>query len=176
MRRLLLLFPLVVVAMTACGSDDDSVSDSVPVPTGPIGPSATTPLSSAPPDSTAPGPSGPTGTLRPVPGSVSVDAGSSPSSGITPTGPRGTTEELAALADLAQRQGVDVAAITVVSTDEVTWRDGSIGCPQPDMNYTQALVPGVRVVLELDGARYEYHAGGARSIFLCENPQAPFEG
>ena len=52
-------------------------------------------------------------------------------------------------------------AITVVSTDEVTWRDGSIGCPEPGMNYTQALVPGVRVVLELDGVRYEYHAGGA---------------
>ena len=63
-----------------------------------------------------------------------------------------------------------------MSTDEVTWRDGSIGCPEPGMNYTQALVPGIRVVLELDGVRYEYHAGGARSIFLCENPQPPAEG
>ena len=58
----------------------------------------------------------------------------------------------------------------------MTWRDGSIGCPEPGMNYTQALVPGIRVVLELDGARYEYHAGGARSIFLCENPRAARRG
>ena len=44
------------------------------------------------------------------------------------------------------------------------------------MNYTQSLVPGTRVVLELEGVRYEYHAGGARTNFLCENPQTPVEG
>ena len=63
-----------------------------------------------------------------------------------------------------------------MSVEEVTWRDGSIGCPEPGMNYTQALVPGIRVVLELDGRRYEYHAGGGRSIFLCENPEPPLDG
>ena len=68
-----------------------------------------------------------------------------------------------------------MSAITVVSVDEVTWRDGSIGCPEPGMGYTQALVPGIRVVLELDGTRYEYHSGGSRSIFLCESPVPPLE-
>jgi hypothetical protein len=29
------------------------------------------------------------------------------------------------------------------------------------------------VVLEVDGRQYEYHAGGRRSAFLCENPEPP---
>ena len=41
------------------------------------------------------------------------------------------------------------------------------------MKYTQALVEGVRVVLEVDGTRYQYHAGGARPLFLCTTPEAP---
>ena len=89
---------------------------------------------------------------------------------------QGTPEELAALADLAAREGVDPATITVVSTDEVTWRDGSLGCPEPGMNYTQALVPGVRVVLELDGVRYEYHAGGRRLDLPVREPAASRRG
>jgi hypothetical protein len=80
------------------------------------------------------------------------------------------------VADLAARQGADPAAITVVSVEDVTWRNGAIGCPDPAMIYTQALVPGTRIVLELDGTRYQYHSGGARSIFLCERPEPPVEG
>ncbi len=86
---------------------------------------------------------------------------SSPSS----AGPAG-----AAVTDLARRLAVDAAAITVVSSEEVTWRDGSLGCPKPGMNYTQALVDGTRIVLEHGGTRYEYHAGGTNPPFLCENP------
>lgn len=76
----------------------------------------------------------------------------------------------AAVADLAERQGVDAAEITVVSREEVTWRDGSLGCAEPGMSYTQALVDGTRIVLSLAGKDYEYHAGGGRSPFLCERP------
>jgi hypothetical protein len=78
-----------------------------------------------------------------------------------------------AVADLSRRLDVDPADITVVSAEEVTWRDGSMGCPQPGMLYTQALTNGSRVVLEADGRRYQYHAGGRRSAFLCENPDPP---
>jgi hypothetical protein len=102
----------------------------------------------------------------------SIGATSLPSS---PSGPErsDSSDMQQAVADLAARQGVDPSMINTVSLEEVTWRDGSIGCPQPDMNYTQALVPGIRLVLELEGRRYEYHAGGERTIFLCENPQYP---
>jgi hypothetical protein len=79
----------------------------------------------------------------------------------------------AAVRDLSSRLTVEPSAIRVVSAEEVTWRDGSIGCPQPGMMYPQVLTDGSRVVLEAEGRRYEYHAGGRRSAFLCENPEPP---
>ncbi len=76
--------------------------------------------------------------------------------------------------DLARRLGVDPSEVTVVSVEEVTWRDGSLGCPRPGMMYPQVLTDGSRVVLQAQGGRrYEYHAGGRRSAFLCENPEPP---
>ena len=73
-----------------------------------------------------------------------------------------------ARADLAGRLDVPVQEVTVVERVEKTWPDGSLGCPQPGMNYTQALVEGSLLVLEVDGKRYNYHAGGGRGYFLCE--------
>ncbi|MEU4192017.1 hypothetical protein AB0E69_08975 [Kribbella sp. NPDC026611] len=78
-----------------------------------------------------------------------------------------------ARADLAKRLGIDSSQIKVVSSDEVTWPDGSLGCPEPGMMYTQALVPGHRTVLEAAGKRYSYHSGGRRAPFLCEHPKPP---
>ena len=78
-----------------------------------------------------------------------------------------------AVADLSRRLGVDTSDITVVSSEEVTWRDGSLGCPRPGMMYPQVLTDGSKMVLEYRGKRYEYHAGGRRSAFLCENPEPP---
>ncbi len=77
--------------------------------------------------------------------------------------------------DLAERSGVAVDQITVVRNDEVTWRDGSIGCAKKGMNYTMALVPGQLVVLEADGETYQYHSAQGRAPFLCENPQEPLD-
>jgi hypothetical protein len=163
MRRLpLVLLPLVLL-MAACGSDDDDAGDTAaPPPTTEPAPTTSAPLSS----SGRP--------LTTVPGAVTPDPSVPPTSpGFVPTG---STDEERAIADLADRFGVEPSAITTVSVEEVTWRSGAIGCPQPDMNYTQSLVPGTRVVLELDGTQYEYHAGGGRSIFLCEDPESPVEG
>ena len=94
----------------------------------------------------------------------------------TPTGPvqGGPVEQ--AKADLAQRLGVQPAQVKLVSAEEVTWRDGSLGCPQPGMRYTQALVNGSRIVLESGGKKYEYHSGGRRGPFLCTNPEPPTDG
>jgi hypothetical protein len=76
----------------------------------------------------------------------------------------------AAVVDLAERLGVALGEIEIVTTEEVTWRDGSLGCPQPGMRYTQALVNGYRVVLRCRGKDYHYHGGRGRNPFLCEHP------
>ncbi len=78
--------------------------------------------------------------------------------------------------DLAQRLGVTAEQIEVASVEEVTWRDTSIGCPQPGMMYAQRLVNGSRIVLRAGGAEYHYHAGGGREPFYCERPQPPAAG
>ena len=64
----------------------------------------------------------------------------------------------AALDDAAKRTSVDRAEVKVVSAGAVTWSDGSVGCPEPGMMYTQALVPGYRIVLEAAGQTLNYHA------------------
>ncbi len=77
---------------------------------------------------------------------------------------------LDAVADLAERLGVDAEQVEVRAVEEVVWRDGSIGCARPGMHYTQALVDGSRVTLAAGGRTYEYHAGGNRKAFWCEHP------
>ncbi len=81
----------------------------------------------------------------------------------------------AAVTDLAARLGIDESAITVVSVEEVTWSDGSLGCPEPGMMYTQALENGSLIVLEVDGTEYEYHSGAGRDPFYCATPIAPVD-
>lgn len=81
-----------------------------------------------------------------------------------------------AMTDLVDRAGADASAINVVSVEEVTWSDGSLGCPLPGMRYTQALVNGTRIVLEVDGVAHEYHSGAGREPFYCANPSDPVSG
>jgi len=81
-----------------------------------------------------------------------------------------------AMTDLVARLGVAPDAIEVVLIEEVTWPDGSVGCPQPGMRYTQALVNGSRIVLRVGGIDYQYNSGGARGPFYCMDPSDPVTG
>lgn len=74
------------------------------------------------------------------------------------------------IADLADKLEVPPDTIEVDSVESGVWADGSIGCPDPDTGYTQALVPGTRVSLSHDGETYIYHQGGSGDPFLCESP------
>lgn len=74
-----------------------------------------------------------------------------------------------ARADLANRFDVEESSVQVAVAEFVTWSDGSLGCPQPGMFYTQALVDGSRVVLEHGGRFFAYHAGVDEKPFLCES-------
>ena len=69
--------------------------------------------------------------------------------------------------ELAARLGVDVDGIEVTAYETVTWSDGSLGCPQPGMMYTQALVDGYLIQLRVDGQTYNYHGANGRDPFLC---------
>jgi hypothetical protein len=94
--------------------------------------------------------------------------------GVTPGTP--VTGEVPAgilaaiLADLAGRLGVSADEIQVVRGESVVWNDGSLGCPEPGMMYTQALVDGYWVVLEQGGQTYDYRATTRGYFRLCESP------
>jgi hypothetical protein len=73
----------------------------------------------------------------------------------------------AALADAAHRTGRDQSTLKLVSAESVTWRDGSLGCSEPGMTYTQALVPGYRIRIQAGAEILDYHAGRRGQVMLC---------
>ncbi|WES65128.1 hypothetical protein P0L94_03415 [Microbacter sp. GSS18] len=70
-------------------------------------------------------------------------------------------------ADLAAR-GIE-GTLVIVSSEAVTWGDGSLGCPEPGMAYTQALEEGMRVIVEVNGVSYDYRFGSRPVPRLCES-------
>ena len=73
----------------------------------------------------------------------------------------------AALDDAANRSTTARADIKVTSAEAVTWRDGSLGCPRPGMVYTQALVPGFRIVLQAGEQVLNYHSSSRGRPLFC---------
>jgi hypothetical protein len=78
-----------------------------------------------------------------------------------------------AVADLAAAEGVDAADVEVVAAERVTWSDGSLGCPEPGMMYTQALVPGYRIVLRVGDSEVHYHGSEDGPPARCDDPRPP---
>ena len=74
------------------------------------------------------------------------------------------------LADARRRTGDAQARIE--RTEPVTWSDGSLGCPQPDRMYTQALVRGWRLQVAAGGATLDYHASATGAWVLCPPDRA----
>jgi len=74
--------------------------------------------------------------------------------------------------DAARRSGVDAGRVRVLEAGAVTWSDGSLGCPEPDRMYTQALVPGYRIRVEAGGQQFDYHAGTRGTWRLCPAERA----
>lgn len=74
--------------------------------------------------------------------------------------------------DLAERLGVEPGAIHLTGAHQVNWRSGALGCPKPDMSYTQALVTGALIVFHVGDAVHEYHAKHGGQPFYCPRERA----
>jgi len=70
--------------------------------------------------------------------------------------------------DLAQRLNCAIGEIEVVEVQEVIWPNTSMGCPQAGMRYKQVPQDGLFIRLSVKGQVYDYHSGGSRAPFLCE--------
>lgn len=69
-----------------------------------------------------------------------------------------------AKADLSRRKSASLEQIKVVSVEETTWLNGSLGFPKPGMVYIQVIIPGYRIIMS-DGAQtYEYHTDMSQRI------------
>jgi len=72
-----------------------------------------------------------------------------------------------ATGDLADRLEIAESEIEIAQAQFVTWPDGAVGCPEPGMMYTQALVPGYRIRLVANGVSHHYHGARDRPPFHC---------
>lgn len=80
--------------------------------------------------------------------------------------------------DLARRLRIDTDEIEVETVQQVNWRSGAVGCPEPGMSYTMALVPGVLILLRAGGEVYRYHGGRSGTPFYCpaDRAETPVSG
>jgi len=76
--------------------------------------------------------------------------------------------------DLAERLKAAPEAISLHSMEAVQWRDSSLGCPRPGMNYLTVITPGYRIRLIANGQSYEYHTDKQKAVY-CDNPQPPLD-
>src|SRR5699024_9726865 len=75
------------------------------------------------------------GSASPDPASPDPTSTDPASSGAEPDNP----SVQRAVDDLASKRGVSADDVEVVRVEDVTWRDGSLGCAEPGKMYTQAL-------------------------------------
>jgi hypothetical protein len=104
------------------------------------------------------------GNVEPVPTTPPLEA--------MPALPADTPAVQAAVADLSSRLSLRADEIELLRAEPVTWSDGSLGCPQPGVMYTQALVDGVWIQLRAGDTVYSYHGGGSGDPTLCESAAA----
>ena len=157
LRRLAVLAAVALTA--ACGITFD---DGDPERAAPVSPSPTTSGAASPEPSASVAPASPTPAESPAPGAS------------VPEGLRGQPRVDAAIADTATRQRVSPAQVVVAAWSPVTWSDGSLGCPQPGMSYTQATVDGELLILRVEGGLYQYHARAGEPFTYCADPSAGY--
>lgn len=75
--------------------------------------------------------------------------------------------QAAVRADAARTWGLADGASLAVVSQPVVWSDGALGCPQPGLAYTQALVPGWRLVVREGGRERVYHASQHGAWLMC---------
>ena len=74
----------------------------------------------------------------------------------------------AVVADAAQTlQGSRAHQVVLVRAEQVTWSDGSLGCPEPGRQYAQMLVPGFRVVAKTASGERVYHTDSRAVAVSC---------
>ncbi len=174
-----LLLLLLALLLSSCGQE--AANPSPTNTTGPVPASPTTAPTSTTttPDPTNPAQGTPTGSKAPIPNPPPLKPLTPQVLLPNPTpDPNGSEVPLAlrtayqtALADIIKRNNRAVAAnIKLMSYSSEDFSDSSLGCPQPNMMYTQVITPGYILTLDAGGTTYIYHTNLAGNrVVLCTN-------
>lgn len=76
------------------------------------------------------------------------------------------------MADAAGKARSAPDRVEVIRAQAMQWRSGALGCPEPGMMYTQALVDGYWVELRVGNQSYDYRLDGQGNFRLCERPMS----
>lgn len=172
-QRIVALAAALAFTLTACGEATDDTGGS-PAATE-SSPAATEDESTSSPDEGSTSAPTEDDSMKPSPIPSPQPGDSALPTGPVPDSVAQRPDVVAATEDYAKRMNVDVQDVTVEGFASVTWSDGSIGCPEPGMMYTQALVPGYQLVLGVDGQLASYHAAEGKPFSYCASPVAPAE-
>ena len=79
----------------------------------------------------------------------------------------------AVIADAARRFEVSEESVVLARAEQVTWSDGSLGCPMQGRHYTQARVPGYRITAVTASGAMSYHTDTRGKVVTCGSPPHP---
>jgi hypothetical protein len=71
------------------------------------------------------------------------------------------------LKEAAKLASVPPQELVIVRAEAVVWNDGSLGCPEPGMQYTQSLINGYWVMIKAAGQTYDFRVDRGGSFRLC---------
>jgi hypothetical protein len=70
-------------------------------------------------------------------------------------------DKAAELAEVGREQ------LVMIRAESAVWNDGSLGCQEPGMMCTQALVNGYWVVIDAAGQNYDFRVDSRGNLRLC---------
>ena len=71
------------------------------------------------------------------------------------------------LKEAAKLANVPPRELVIIRAEAAVWNDGSLGCPEPGMQYTQALINGYWVLIKAAGQTYDFRVDRGGSFRLC---------
>jgi len=68
---------------------------------------------------------------------------------------------------LSHRLNIPVDQIVLSEIKPVIWRDASLGCPKPGIDYIRVETPGYAISLSAGGKTYTYHTDETKRFVQC---------
>jgi hypothetical protein len=75
------------------------------------------------------------------------------------------------IAALSKKLNISADQIKLVKITPVVWKDASLGCPKPGIDYIRVESPGFLITLETGGKVYDFHTDEVKRVMLCTIPK-----